>query len=79
MANIDTTDLRDVDLNLLVAFEALMQTRSVTRAAQRLRVGQPSASHALKRLRELLDDPLFVRAPAGMTPTPRSPTRSGQF
>jgi DNA-binding transcriptional LysR family regulator len=59
-------------LNLLVAFEALMQARSVTGAAQRLRVGQPSASYALKRLRELLDDPLFVRTPAGMTPTPRA-------
>jgi DNA-binding transcriptional LysR family regulator len=72
MDAIDRTDLRDVDLNLLVAFEALMQTRSVTRAARRLRVGQPAASHALKRLRELVDDPLFVRTPAGMTPTPRA-------
>jgi len=72
MTNIDRDDLRDVDLNLLVAFEALMQTRSVTKAAEQLRVGQPSASHALKRLRDLLDDPLFVRTPAGMTPTPRA-------
>jgi LysR family transcriptional activator of mexEF-oprN operon len=72
MTHIDGTDLRDVDLNLLVAFEALMQTRSVTKAAERLRVGQPSASHALKRLRELLDDPLFARTPAGMAPTPRA-------
>jgi DNA-binding transcriptional LysR family regulator len=72
MANIDKGDLRRVDLNLLVAFEALMQARSVTGAAQRLRVGQPSASHALKRLRELFDDPLFVRTTGGMTPTPRA-------
>ncbi|CAL75727.1 putative transcriptional regulator, LysR family [Bradyrhizobium sp. ORS 278] len=72
MANIDRADLRDVDLNLLVAFEALMQTRSVSRMAQRLRIGQPSASHALKRLRALLGDPLFVRTPAGMIPTPHA-------
>jgi DNA-binding transcriptional LysR family regulator len=72
MTHIDGTDLRDVDLNLFVAFEALMQTRSVTKAAERLRVGQPSASHALKRLRALLDDPLFVKTPGGMTPTPRA-------
>jgi len=72
MTGIDKTDLRNVDLNLLVAFAALMQTRSVTKAAERLRVGQPSASHSLKRLRELLGDPLFVRTPAGMAPTPRA-------
>lgn len=69
---IKTTDLRDVDLNLLVAFEALMQTRSVTRAAEQLRISQPSASHALKRLRDLVGDPLFARTPSGMTPTPRA-------
>ncbi len=72
MNPIDRADLRNVDLNLLVAFEALMQTRSVTRAAERLRVGQPSASYALKRLRDLLGDPLFVRTPSGMAPTPRA-------
>ncbi len=72
MKRIDRVDLRDVDLNLLVAFEALMQTRSVSRMAERLHVGQPSASHALKRLRELLGDPLFVRTPGGMMPTPRA-------
>jgi len=77
MAIIDRTDLRDVDLNLLVAFEALMQTRSVTRAARRLRVGQPSASYALKRLRALLDDPLFVRTASGMMPTPHALALAG--
>jgi DNA-binding transcriptional LysR family regulator len=69
---IDRTDLRGVDLNLLLAFEALFQTRSVTRAAERLRIGQPAASHALKRLRTLLNDPLFVRTPTGMVPTARA-------
>jgi DNA-binding transcriptional LysR family regulator len=72
MRKIEKTDVRNVDLNLLVAFEALMQTRSVTRAAERLRVGQPSASYALKRLRELFGDPLFVRTLSGMAPTPRA-------
>ena len=72
MNSIEIHDLRRVDLNLLVAFEALMQTRSVTRMAYRLRIGQPAASHALKRLRDLLGDPLFVRTPAGMAPTPRA-------
>jgi len=72
MSRIERADLREVDLNLLVAFEALMQTRSVTRAAARLRVGQPSASYSLKRLRELFGDPLFVRTSSGMAPTPRA-------
>ncbi len=72
MKDIDKTDLRNVDLNLLVAFEVLMQTRSVTKAAERLRVGQPSASYSLKRLRDLFSDPLFVRTASGMAPTPRA-------
>lgn len=72
MTTIDGKHLRDVDLNLLVAFEALMQTRSVTGTAQLLRVGQPSASHTLKRLRDLFHDPLFVKTKSGMTPTPRA-------
>ena len=72
MSPIDNGDLRNIDLNLLVAFDALMQARSVTRAAERLRVGQPSASHSLKRLRDLFGDPLFVRTPSGMVPTPRA-------
>ncbi len=60
------------DLNLLVVFEALMEERSVSRAASRLALSQPAASHALGRLRALLDDPLFVRTPAGMEPTARA-------
>jgi len=54
-----------------------MQTRSVTKAAERLRVGQPSASYALKRLRELLNDPLFTRTPSGIAPTPRALALAG--
>lgn len=60
------------DLNLLVAFSVLFEERSVTRAALRLGVTQPTLSHSLAKLREALDDPLFVRSPGGMVPTPRA-------
>jgi DNA-binding transcriptional LysR family regulator len=64
--------LRRLDLNLLVAFDVLMQERHVSRAAARLFLGQPAMSHALARLRQLLDDPLFVRSGHQMEPTPRA-------
>jgi DNA-binding transcriptional LysR family regulator len=64
--------LRHFDLNLLLVFEALMRERHVTRAAERLFLSQPALSHALKRLRESLDDPLFIRTETGMQPTPRA-------
>lgn len=57
------------DLNLLVAFDALMSERNVTRAADRIGLAQSSMSNALNRLRDTLDDPLFVRASGGMRPT----------
>jgi DNA-binding transcriptional LysR family regulator len=62
----------EVDLNLLHVFAAVHQARSVSRAAERLGLSQPAASHALTRLRLLLHDPLFVRAPGGVRPTPRA-------
>ncbi|MCP5271891.1 MAG: LysR family transcriptional regulator [Burkholderiaceae bacterium] len=62
----------DIDLNLLHVFAAVHQTGSVSRAAERLGLSQPAASHALTRLRLLLHDPLFVRAPGGVRPTPRA-------
>jgi DNA-binding transcriptional LysR family regulator len=65
-------DLRRVDLNLLVIFDTLMTERHVGRAAQRLGVSQSAVSHALGRLRELFDDPLFARHPKGIEPTKRS-------
>jgi DNA-binding transcriptional LysR family regulator len=65
-------DIRNLDLNLLKAFEALMEERSVTRAAVRLALTQPAVSGMLTRLRENLDDPLFVRAQHGMIPTARA-------
>jgi DNA-binding transcriptional LysR family regulator len=65
-------DLAKVDLNLLVACDALLAERSVTRAAKRLGVTQSSASHALARLRDLFGDPLLVRSGHAMVLTPRA-------
>lgn len=65
-------DLHGVDLNLLVAFDALMAERSVTRAGARIGRTQPAMSAALSRLRGLFGDELFVRGPAGLQPTPRA-------
>lgn len=65
-------NLPRIDLNLLFVFEAVMQERSVTRAAQRLNVTQSSVSHALNRLRAELNDELFVRGTGEMRPTPRA-------
>jgi DNA-binding transcriptional LysR family regulator len=61
-----------VDLNLLVAFDALMEHRNVTRAARAIGLSQPAMSNALARLRDLFADQLLVRAGAGMSPTPRA-------
>jgi LysR family transcriptional regulator, mexEF-oprN operon transcriptional activator len=66
------TDLRLFDLNLLTAFDALMVERNVTRAAQRVGIGQPAMSYALSRLRELFADDLFVRTSSAMQPTTRA-------
>ena len=65
-------DLRNVDLNLLRVFDVLYRTKSTTRAAQALHLTQPSVSNALKRLRELFGDVLFVKTADGMQPTPRA-------
>ena len=65
-------DIRNVDLNLLVALDALLAERSVSRAAVRLRLSQPAASALLARLRELFGDPLLLRSARGMLPTPRA-------
>jgi DNA-binding transcriptional LysR family regulator len=72
-------NFRDIDLNLLAAFEALMTERQVTRAAQRMGVGQPAMSDALRRLRALFGDPLMVRAAAGMVPTPKALALAGDI
>ncbi|MFT3923321.1 MAG: LysR family transcriptional regulator [Myxococcales bacterium] len=65
-------DLSQIDLNLLLVFDALTRERSVTRAAERMGVTQSAISHQLRRLRELFGDPLLVRGLAGMVLTPRA-------
>ncbi|WP_313807057.1 LysR family transcriptional regulator [Sphingobium sp.] len=60
---------RAFDANLMRVFLAIWDARSLTIAADRLGLTQPAISHALKRLRERFDDPLFVRGPQGMVPT----------
>lgn len=65
-------DIRRLDLNLLVVLEAIHAEGSLTQAARRLSLSQPAISHALGRLREALDDPLFLRQGNRMVPTPRT-------
>lgn len=62
--------LDKLDLNLFVFFDALYAERSVTRVALRLSLTQPAVSNALSRLRLAFEDPLFIRTPGGMQPTP---------
>jgi len=66
-----------LDLNLLRVFDAIFQTRSVTIAASNLHLTQPAVSKQLNRLREVLEDPLFVRTSDGMAPTPRAEAIAG--
>lgn len=61
-----------IDLNLLVTFAAVMRERSTTRAGERLFLSQPAVSHALRRLRAIFGDQLFVRVRQGLVPTPRA-------
>lgn len=63
-----------LDLNLLAVFECIYSQGSVTRAAEYLHLTQPSVSHALNRLRDALDDPLFVRDGKRLAPTERAQT-----
>ena len=61
-----------LDLNLLRIFDVIMSEQNLTRAADRLATTQPAVSNALKRLREALNDELFVRTARGVKPTPRA-------
>lgn len=65
-------DLRRADINLLIVFETMMHERNVSRVGEKLFLSQPAISAALGRLRQLFDDPLFVRAGRGMEPTSRA-------
>ncbi|SDP71015.1 DNA-binding transcriptional regulator, LysR family [Ralstonia sp. 25mfcol4.1] len=66
------TNLRRLDLNLLVTLDVLLSEHNVTRAAERLHYSQPSVSVHLARLREIFDDPLLLPGPRGMRPTARA-------
>jgi DNA-binding transcriptional LysR family regulator len=70
-------NLRSIDLNLLVVFDALIELRNVRRAGERLGLSQSATSHALDRLRKLFGDELLVRTAAGMEPTPRALSLAG--
>jgi len=65
-------NLRTIDLNLLVVFDAIYREANVTRAAKRVGLTQPATSNALTRLRGHLKDELFLRSPEGLRPTPRA-------
>ena len=65
-------DVRNLDLNLLKALDALLDERSVTRAAKRLALTQPAMSGMLNRLRDCFEDPLFTRTQRGIVPTLRA-------
>lgn len=65
-------NLRALDLNLLLIFDVIYIERSISRAAIKLHLSQPTVSNALARLRERLEDPLFERGSQGMLPTPRA-------
>ena len=64
--------INDMDLNLLRLFDAVYRARSVSRASELLGLSQPATSQGLTRLRLLVKDALFVRAPGGVAPTPRA-------
>lgn len=69
---IKESDFRKIDLNLLIAFAVLFREQSVSMAADKLHLGQPAVSGSLARLREMFDDPLFIRSGHRMQPTARA-------
>jgi DNA-binding transcriptional LysR family regulator len=84
ICTIHFVNINGIDLNLLLAFESLMDERHVGRAAKRVGLSQPAFSNAIGRLRTRLEDPLFVRTSQGMMPTSRAeriagPIRSSLF
>ncbi len=71
------TSFSTIDLNLLRVFDAVMEERSVLRASQKVCLSQSAVSHSLARLREMLDDDLFIRTATGMQPTGRARAMAG--
>jgi DNA-binding transcriptional LysR family regulator len=72
MPGISDTKLRKLDFGLLLVFQEVYRRGNSSAAADRLRLSQPAISQALKRLEELLEEPLFIRSAAGMRPTSRA-------
>lgn len=72
MRDISDTELRRLDLTLLMVLDGALRHRKLTTVAEQLGLTQPAISHALARLRDILDDPLFVRRANGVQPTPRA-------
>lgn len=64
--------MKNTDLNLIPVFVAIFEERSLSRSANRLQITQPAVSKALKRLREIYNDPLFQRDANGMAPSPKA-------
>src|SRR6201991_5283458 len=77
MTYIHSMNLSSLNLNLLVALDALLKEASVSRAAMRIGLSQPAASHALQRLRDLIGDPLLIRTGPRMELTPRAQALRG--
>lgn len=72
ICSIGMFDIRSLDFRMLLTLEALYEEQSVSRAAERLRLAQSTVSGTLKRLREIFNDPLFIRSGDGMVPTARA-------
>lgn len=64
--------MRDIDLHLLTIFDAIMTEGSITRAARQLALSQPAVSNAVARMRQLWNDPLFIKEGRGIKPTPKA-------
>lgn len=79
MRDITLTDISRLDFNLAITFLAIWQERSVSKAASRLSLSQSAVSAALARLREVANDPLFLRTRTGVEPTPRAIAMAGQI
>src|SRR5499425_2228730 len=79
MMTISENDFRKLDLNLLMAFQVLVRERSVSRAAERLLLGQPAMSGALARLRDVFQDEILVRTGRGMEPTAKALALAAQL
>lgn len=79
MMSIKENDFKKIDLNLVVAFQVLVREKSVSRAAERLFLGQPAMSAVLARLRKVFGDEILVRTGRGMEPTTKALTLYAQL